>query len=155
MKLTLDIQRVSESQTIPTDEQFTLWASTALRAEFDAVELTIRIVDVDEMTSLNKTYRKKEGPTNVLSFPFEQPDGITLEMPLLGDVVVCADVVETEASSQHKTIEAHWAHLVIHGCLHLLGHDHIHQNEAEMMESLEIALLKELGFSNPYAKEEE
>lgn len=154
MKLALDVQRASECYSIPNDNQLTSWVKTALQSEFTRIELTIRIVAIEEMAMLNKTYRHKDGPTNVLSFPFEQPEGASLEIPLLGDIIICADVVEAEAHAQAKSVQAHWAHLVIHGCLHLLGYDHIDQNEAQIMEALEIKYLKKCGYENPYEDEE-
>ena len=146
--ITLDIQRVIEDEHLPSDEDFQRWAEAALLPYNKPFELTIRIVDVEESQSLNHTYRDKNKPTNVLSFPFEVPEGI--EMDLLGDLIICADVVATEANEQDKTLSAHWAHMTIHGCLHLLGFDHIDDDEAEEMESLEIDILKKLGFNNPY-----
>ena len=148
LKLALDIQHAATCYWLPTDEQFTLWARTAIGNSMDEAELTIRIVDNHESQMLNNTYRGKDKPTNVLSFPFEAPPEI--ELPLLGDLVICAAVVENEAREQQKTLEAHWAHMVIHGCLHLLGYDHIEDEEAEEMESLEIQLVETLGFTNPY-----
>ncbi|KZZ01944.1 rRNA maturation RNase YbeY [Oleibacter sp. HI0075] len=140
---------------MPTEEQLTLWASTALegRTEFEEPELTIRLTDEEESQALNSEYRGKDKPTNVLSFPFEMPPGIPLE--LLGDLVICVGVVEQEAKEQEKTTEAHWAHMVIHGCLHLLGYDHIKDDEAEEMEALERDLLASLGYPDPYAADTE
>lgn len=155
MKLTLDVQRVIETADIPSNKQLIAWASAALAGEFKAVELTIRIVGIDEMTALNATYRHKKGPTNVLSFPFEQPQDVKMSTPLLGDIVVCAQVVASEAAEQGKTTEAHWAHLVVHGCLHLLGMDHCNQTDAQQMEGREITTLKILGFKNPYTQSNE
>ena len=102
----------------------------------------------DEVHELNREWRGKDKPTNVLSFPFEAPPGV--DIPLLGDIIICAAVVEHEASEQGKALEAHWAHMVIHGTLHLLGYDHIEEGEAEEMEGLEIRLLAGLGYANPY-----
>ncbi|MFD2168351.1 rRNA maturation RNase YbeY [Thalassotalea euphylliae] len=146
--ITLDIQRAVEEPNLPTDDDFQQWAEAALSQYNKPFELTIRLVDSTESQTLNHTYRGKDKPTNVLSFPFEVPDGI--EMDLLGDLVICTSVVAQEAHEQEKSLSAHWAHMVIHGCLHLLGFDHIEDDEAEEMESLEIDILKKLGFNNPY-----
>ena len=110
-------------------------------------------VDEAESHELNLTYRGKDKPTNVLSFPFEAPPGI--EMPLLGDLIICRQVVEQEAKEQQKPLEAHWAHMVVHGSLHLLGYDHIEDNEAEEMESLETEIMLALGYEDPYIAEKE
>jgi probable rRNA maturation factor len=111
-------------------------------------ELTLRITDSAEVQQLNKTYRDKDQSTNVLSFPADLPP--ELNIPLLGDIIISAEVVEQEALEQGKSSEAHWAHMVIHGTLHLLGYDHIDDNDAEAMESLETQLLSQLGYANPY-----
>lgn len=158
MNLLLDVQlaeSIEHLDTLPTEEQLTLWASTALkgRTDFEEPELTIRLTDEEESQALNSEYRGKDKPTNVLSFPFEMPPGIPLE--LLGDLIICVGVVEQEAQEQAKTIEAHWAHMVIHGCLHLLGYDHIKDDEAEEMEALERDLLASLGYPDPYAADTE
>lgn len=149
--LEVDIQQACKADGLPDDEQLTRWANAGWRGE-SASEVTLRIVDEDESAELNGQYRQKDYPTNVLSFPFEQPEGI--EVPLAGDLVICAGVVAREAQEQHKTLDAHWAHMVIHGMLHLQGYDHIDDREAEEMEALEVRLLAELGFSNPYLAEE-
>jgi probable rRNA maturation factor len=143
----LDLQIASDAEGIPSSEEFQRWVEAAL-VDHDGAELTVRIVDEDEITDLNRTYRNKDKPTNVLSFPFEVPPGV--EIPLLGDIIICAKVVQDEANEQGKPLQAHWAHMVIHGCLHLLGHDHITEDEAELMEGLEISLLAALGYTNPY-----
>ena len=158
MNLLLDVQlaeSIEHLNTLPTEEQLTLWASTALkgRTDFEEPELTIRLTDEEESQALNSEYRGKDKPTNVLSFPFEMPPGIPLE--LLGDLVICVGVVEQEAKEQEKITEAHWAHMVIHGCLHLLGYDHIKDDEAEEMEALERDLLASLGYPDPYAADTE
>ncbi|TNC91561.1 MAG: rRNA maturation RNase YbeY [Thalassolituus sp.] len=158
MNLLLDVQfaeSIEHLDTLPTEEQLTLWASTALRGrtEFEEPELTIRLTDEEESQALNSEYRGKDKPTNVLSFPFEIPPSVPLE--LLGDLIICIGVVEQEAQEQAKTIEAHWAHMVIHGCLHLLGYDHIKDDEAEEMEALERDLLASLGYPDPYAADTE
>ena len=148
MAVLLDVQIACEDNNLPSIEQLQLWAETALSTQKDDPELTIRIVESQESQELNHQYRGKNKPTNVLSFPFEVPEGI--EINLLGDLVICSDVVNKEAIEQNKNIYDHWAHLVIHGCLHLLGYDHIEEDDAVEMESLEIKLLSTLGIDNPY-----
>jgi len=152
MQANIDIQFVTETPHLPTAEQFQLWVDSALDAtEFTSEyepELTLRMVDETEAKALNQTWRQKDYATNVLSFPFEAlPD---IPIALLGDIVVCAKVVQTEAAEQQKTLEAHWAHLIIHGVLHLLGYDHIDDEEAQQMENLEVHILQQLGYPNPY-----
>ena len=115
-------------------------------------EIVVRIVDVKESTELNEIYRLKSGPTNILSFPVEIPEEI--ELNLLGDLVICAPVLEKEALDQNKALQDHWAHIVIHGVLHLLGYDHIEDDEAELMETKEITILSHLGIKNPYIQEQ-
>ncbi|WP_273391488.1 rRNA maturation RNase YbeY [Actinobacillus porcinus] len=150
----IDLQIASENQSnLPTLEQFTLWATQAVRAESVEPEITIRIVDEAESHELNLTYRAKDRPTNVLSFPFECPEEVAL--PLLGDLIICRQVVEREAEEQGKPLLAHWAHMVVHGSLHLLGYDHIEDDEAEEMESLETEIMTGLGFEDPYSYDEE
>lgn len=145
----LDLQIATTNQdNLPTTEQINQWLNIILPPFMDKAELTIRIVDKDESQQLNNTYRHKDKPTNVLSFPFESP--IEIETPLLGDLVICKQVVEQEAIEQEKSLLSHWAHMIVHGCLHLLGYDHIDDEEAEEMESLEIEIMAELGFANPY-----
>ena len=148
MSITLDLQVVHPSENLPTAQEFQTWVDTALLPYNKPFELTIRIVANEESQQLNHQYRDKNKPTNVLSFPFEVPDGI--ELDLLGDLVIAADVVSQESIEQNKNLTAHWAHMVIHGCLHLLGFDHISDDEADEMESIEIQLLAKLGFKNPY-----
>ncbi|WP_273381803.1 rRNA maturation RNase YbeY [Actinobacillus porcinus] len=150
----IDLQIASENQSnLPTLEQFTLWATQAVRAESVEPEMTIRIVDEAESHELNLTYRGKDRPTNVLSFPFECPEEV--DLPLLGDLIICRQVVEREAEEQGKPLLAHWAHMVVHGSLHLLGYDHIEDDEAEEMESLETEIMTGLGFEDPYSYDEE
>ncbi|AUM12105.1 rRNA maturation RNase YbeY [Ketobacter alkanivorans] len=154
LDLDLDLQIACESPNLPTEAEFTRWVAKALNAAKYAApadmptELTLRIVDTAESQELNSTYRSKDKPTNVLSFPFDGPDDIPLA--LLGDLVVCAPVVAQEAAQQNKPITAHWAHMVIHGSLHLLGYDHIQEQDAQQMEALEVQILAELGFADPY-----
>lgn len=148
----MDYQNVSSLSTVPSEQQCQQWLEQFL-PEFQAdAELTVRIVDEDESQQLNHDYRGKDKPTNVLSFPFEVPEHLPeeIEFPLLGDLVICAQVVETEAKEQNKSLNAHWAHMLLHGSLHLLGYDHIEDNEADEMENLEIKILQKMGFPNPY-----
>lgn len=148
----IDLQIASENiDDLPTLEQIEQWATAAVQPESDDVEMTVRIVDEAESQALNRTYRAKDRPTNVLSFPFECPTEVSL--PLLGDLVICRQVVEYEAAEQKKPLMAHWAHMVVHGSLHLLGYDHIDDTEAEEMESLETKIMQGLGFVDPYLAE--
>ncbi|RZN55114.1 rRNA maturation RNase YbeY [Avibacterium paragallinarum] len=148
----IDLQIATEnSENLPSEQQFQQWATAAVQAENLEPEITIRIVDEVESQQLNATYRGKDYPTNVLSFPFECPEEV--ELPLLGDLVICRQVVEREAAEQGKPLMAHWVHMVVHGCLHLLGYDHIEDGEAEEMESLETEIMQELGFADPYLTE--
>lgn len=149
----VDLQREGDFAGVPDDTQFQAWVLQALQlAGRDGGELVIRIVDEDESRALNRDYRGKDKPTNVLSFPFEMPEGVPAEAlpPLLGDLVICAPVVATEADEQGKALHDHWAHMVIHGVLHLLGFDHIEDADAVIMESLEIRILAGLDIANPY-----
>lgn len=148
MPIELDVQIATKASIIPSNKQFQQWVDTALTNTSKDFELTIRVVDIEESQQLNFQYRQKDKPTNVLSFPFEVPEGI--ELNLLGDLIICADIVSQEAKEQNKAQFNHWAHLVIHGCLHLLGYDHINDDEATEMESLEIQLLSMLSIDNPY-----
>jgi len=148
MKIKINIQRAITIPEIPTDRKIRKWVNTALNDRGKDTELTVRIVDIDEGTQLNRRWRKARGPTNVLSFPAEDVEQFV--PGLLGDIVICAPVVNNESKQQNKPVEAHWAHMVIHGVLHLLGHEHDNSEDAEKMESIEIALLESLGFRNPY-----
>ena len=147
----LDLQLASTGAA-PALADLQRWCELALRQRSGDSELTIRLVDEAEGRELNRTWRQKDYATNVLSFPADVPDEL-LDIPLLGDLVICVPVVEREAAAQGKALAAHWAHLVIHGCLHLLGYDHIDDAEAEEMEELERQLLAELGHPAPYAEE--
>lgn len=149
--LDLDLQIATELGSLPTQEQLNQWALAALGNSDKHFEVTIRIVDEPEIQELNATYRGKDKPTNVLSFPFDAPEHI--ELDLLGDLIICAQVVRCEAIEQQKDETAHWAHMTIHGILHLLGYDHIEDTEAEEMEGLEIKILHDLGYPNPYLQE--
>lgn len=148
------VQRAVPAKSLPSAAKLKNWAIAALTKKIKSAELTIRIVDKAEMTELNSTYRHKNKPTNVLSFPFDMPEEYD-EIPLLGDIVICADVIKEEAQEQQKTPAAHWAHMVVHGTLHLLGYDHEKNDEAEIMEAEEIEILHDLGFANPYQEKGE
>ncbi|CAM4308786.1 rRNA maturation RNase YbeY [Vibrio agarivorans] len=154
MSIALDLQLAVENEsTLPTQLQFQQWLEAAITLFHPQAEVTVRIVDEQESHQLNHEYRGKDKPTNVLSFPFETPPGI--ELDLLGDLIICRQVVEREAQEQNKPLHAHWAHMVVHGSLHLLGYDHIEDDEAEEMESLETEIMQKLGFEDPYIAEKE
>ncbi|WP_340676866.1 rRNA maturation RNase YbeY [Paraglaciecola sp.] len=170
MSAILDLQIATEQSAIPQESDFILWLEQVFAAlNIDDKEITIRIVDEPESQQLNYQYRSKNSPTNVLSFPFEMPDFMGMsddenaehddnqvsslaeaEFNLLGDLVICAPVVAREASEQNKQIKHHWAHMVVHGTLHLLGYDHINDDEAEHMEALERQILQKLAIDDPY-----
>ncbi len=147
----LEIQTEYESTNQPSETQLQAWIDIALKDYGKESELVIRIVDTEESADLNQQYRQKSGSTNILSFPFEAPEHI--ELNLLGDLVICAPVLEAEALEQQKNLHDHWAHIVIHGVLHLLGYDHITDEDALIMEEKEIYLLSELNIKNPYLQE--
>ncbi|SBS31365.1 Endoribonuclease YbeY [Marinomonas spartinae] len=147
--LELDLQIACEAtDNVPSSDEFKQWVTTALPLSGDEYEVTIRLVDEEESQALNNEYRGKDKPTNVLSFPFDAP--MELDIPLLGDLVICAQVVEREAIEQEKPLLHHWAHMTIHGILHLRGYDHINDDEAEEMEALETQLLASLNIPDPY-----
>jgi len=151
-EMELDLQLATKANNIPAFDTFERWVRWTLQDQQRLpAELTIRVVNTQEITHLNENYRKKNGPTNVLSFPFSNPPDV--ELNLLGDIIICAVIISQEAQQQHKPIEAHWAHMVIHGCLHLLGYDHMTTAEAVHMEALETKLLQELGYADPYQLE--
>ena len=149
--LELDLQLATEAPA-PSEAQFRQWCELALRQRTADSELTIRLVDEAEGRELNHTWRQKDYATNVLSFPADVPDEL-LDIPLLGDLVICAPVVAREAAEQDKALNAHYAHLTVHGVLHLLGWDHEDEKEADAMEQLERDILAELGIADPYAGE--
>lgn len=150
----VEIQAVVSSTAQPHQQQIQAWIDAALEGLDQDTEIVVRIVDEQESARLNESYRHKPGPTNILSFPFEMPEGLQdLDLNLLGDLVICAPVVEREALEQQKMPEHHWAHMIVHGVLHLLGYDHNDNEEAELMESKEIAILKKLKINNPYLNE--
>ncbi|WP_428239822.1 rRNA maturation RNase YbeY [Gynuella sp.] len=149
----LDFQVACSSSDIPAEALFHSWIESALNgSDIEHPIVSIRIVATDESRHLNSTYRGKDNSTNVLSFPFESPPGVPEEefAGFLGDLVICANVVNAEAQQQNKPLHHHWAHIVIHGVLHLLGYDHIDENDAEEMESLERQLLATLNIPDPY-----
>lgn len=148
-RLEIEIQHATTATDVPGDTALERWIRHALENTTDAV-LTLRIVDERESAELNERYRGKHGPTNVLSFPAGEVCAEVGEPRPLGDLVVCAPVVEREASEQRKAADAHWAHIVVHGCLHLLGFDHEADSDAEVMEDRERELLAELGIGDPY-----
>lgn len=145
----LDVQYASHDPAVPTRGQFLSWAERALADQGEQVELVIRVVDSAESQALNRQYRGRDCPTNVLSFPFDSPPGVGPNH--LGDLVICAPVVHAEARDQGKPEEAHWAHMVLHGVLHLRGYDHQSEDDAVIMESLETAILKSMGYNDPYS----
>jgi probable rRNA maturation factor len=154
MKLRVDVQQVCDDPQVPPARDIERWAEAAAEQalQYDA-QLCVRIVDEAEGATLNLEFRERHGPTNVLSFPFEAPEHT--RPPLLGDVVICAPVVAREARQQGKPVNAHYAHLVVHGVLHLLGHEHDDPVEATRMEGLERRVLAELGIVDPYRDDEE
>ncbi len=144
----LDLQIASEVEALPSESQIVAWLDATIDEANSAAEITLRIVDEAESRQINHNYRRKDQPTNVLSFPFQAPPGV--EIAILGDLIICAPVVEREAEEQQKSREAHWAHMVVHGALHLLGYDHLSEDEAVVMESREKEILATLGYSDPY-----
>ncbi len=139
------VQRRVPAAGLPSAATLRQWATTALGAV--SGDLTIRIVDAQESRDLNQRFRHQDKPTNVLSFPY---DGETLDVQVIGDIVICAEIVQREAAEQGKDPRAHWAHMVVHGCLHLLGYDHDADADAEEMERRERGILAGLGFADPY-----
>ena len=153
MQYHLEIQNPNQETEIPNRFLLQRWINTTLSNRIPKAEICIRIVDEKESAELNAQYRNKNKPTNVLSFPAEIPDGVKLENPPLGDLMICPPVVKQEANEQGKPFDDHFAHIVIHGVLHLLGYDHIDPDEAEIMETIEVNILHELGIANPYEYE--
>ncbi|USE38358.1 rRNA maturation RNase YbeY [Endozoicomonas sp. SCSIO W0465] len=152
----IDVMINSTSSQLPAQNELEQWAAAAVGQHFQEqrqeAEISLLIVDEEEGAELNRQWRGKEGPTNVLSFPADLP--AELELPLLGDLIICVPVVEQEAIEQKKSLSSHWAHMMVHGTLHLLGYDHIDDQEAEEMESLETEILAQLGYPDPYRDSE-
>jgi probable rRNA maturation factor len=151
MMIAVEVQRIVTAPDIPGDAQLDEWVNAAVQgaiASQDEKELVVRIVDEEESRELNHRYRGNDNPTNVLSFPFEAPAGVPCVH--LGDLVVCAPVVEREAREQDKPLEAHWAHMIVHGVLHLMGYDHQNDSLAGQMEHLEAEILSRFGVPDPY-----
>ena len=152
MATRIDVQFAYQDENTPTASEIKAWVKSTLKEFRKNYELTVRIVDKNEATELNERWRNTRGPTNVLSFPCDDSSG---QVPdLLGDIVICAPVVEKEAARQEKILNAHWAHMVVHGTLHLLGFDHIKKQDAKKMEAMEISILEKLGFNNPYIQDQ-
>ncbi len=151
MNSEISLQLASPSLQHPPQDLLAGCVEAALEMEGRQGDVALYLVDEAEMAQLNQQYRYKAGATNVLSFPAELPAGVPLQ--LLGDIVICVPVMEREAAEQGKTLEAHWAHLLVHGTLHLLGYDHEQDDEAEAMESRETVILQRLGYANPYGDE--
>lgn len=153
MNYQIDIEINSQHPLIPSQEQCEAWITAVLQHQkLNNAEVSIYVVDEDEGRQINRDYRNKDYATNVLSFPADIPEEVGV--PLLGDLVICAPVIEREAKEQNKDINAHWAHMLVHGSLHLLGYDHMEETEADLMEELETRLLQQLGFPPPYAVSE-
>ena len=148
MELSLNIQNEYEFD-VPTRDDIEKWIRAALNHsdQFLEADICVRIVDETESAHLNESYRKKQGPTNVLTYPYPDPSE---KQKLHGDIVVCAPVVATEAATHKKTPQAHWAHMIVHSILHLLGHDHLNDVDADTMEALEIKILHSINIPNPY-----
>lgn len=150
MNYQIDIQYAQTKPLQFDEQQLKQWIELALRDHQSRAELTLRVVDLDEMQDLNHTYRQQNKPTNVLAFPANLPEDIQLDYPLLGDLIVCPEVLLRESQDYKISEAAHWAHILIHGTLHLLGFDHIELEDEVRMHHEEIKLLAELGYDNPY-----
>ena len=147
MSVQIDLQDDSGCEGVPAASAFDAWVTASLRSDYADLEQTICVVDEGRGRELNRQFRGKDTATNVLAFP---ADSELLEYDCLGDLVICAPVVLAEAREQGKTADAHWAHLVVHGMLHLQGYDHQGDADAAAMESLEVEILNTLGYTNPY-----
>lgn len=154
MNYHIDIQNVSDKPLPVSEEVLREWAVLTLESCMPSAELTLRFVEIPEITELNTIYRKQAKATNVLAFPSNLPENVILDYPLLGDIIICPEVLAKESEALQKSLISHWAHIVIHGILHLLGHDHMEVEEAEIMQGYEITLLAKLGYANPYNTED-
>jgi len=154
MKVKVEIFDNSTGHWIPDGELCRTWIKQTLHgaSQVNPVTVSLCFVDADESEQLNRRYRDRHNPANVLSFPYGMPTALRgkLDSEPIGDIVVCAELAQREAQAQGKPVDQHWAHLVIHGCLHLLGFDHLGEDEAERMEKMEIEILRNLGIPNPY-----
>jgi len=157
MKLALYLDNASSCKDIPDESTIEQWIRAALSDQYDQAEVCVRVVDEDESAEFNQYYRNKNGPTNVLSFPADLPElsqellkQEPQQLPPFGDLVICAPVVEREAKEQNKSLEAHWAHMLVHGSLHLIGYDHLNDSDAERMEQRETDILTTFNFPPPY-----
>ncbi|MFQ5468803.1 MAG: rRNA maturation RNase YbeY [Gammaproteobacteria bacterium] len=152
MSIIVDFQLAAEQLDeglIPDSDQVDTWVSQVIAFEdLHSAQVTVRVTNENEMTALNETYRRKQGVTNVLAFPFEQPE--LMDPPFLGDIVICAPVVNEEAREQNKSAASHWAHMVVHGLFHLLGYDHQNEKDALIMEARETEMMGRLGYPDPY-----
>lgn len=148
----IEVQYAISAEGLPEEDKIKSWVEVALESVVNSAELVVRIVDRAEITALNLQYRGKDSVTNVLSFPYDELPGVVSN--LLGDVVVCAPVVASESVAQGKSLESHWAHLVMHGVLHLRGYTHDRKEQAEAMEALELQLMAAVGFPDPYRCEQ-
>ena len=148
----IDLINNSDSKQLPELSELEMWATAAVGQQRAEAEISLLIVDEAEGAELNRQWRNKNGPTNVLSFPSDLP--AELGLPLLGDLIICAPVVAREALEQKKSLNSHWAHMMVHGTLHLLGFDHIDDDQAEEMESLETDILARIGYPDPYQDRE-
>ncbi len=149
MTAKINVEYVSNASELPAEAMIAHWAQAALEGHERYVEVGVRIVDESEIIELNQRFRKRAEPTNVLSFPFEDPPGTQTDV--LGDVVVCAPIVSSQAQTEGKPLSAHWAHMIVHGIMHLRGYDHESPEEANAMEHMETRILEGLGFPDPYA----
>lgn len=153
MNVSVDIEIATDGDDPPEPDSIKRWLHAVLERELPAddpreVEISVRVVDREESHTLNKRYRHKDAPTNVLSFPSDLPSDLPFRH--LGDIVLCAPVIGDEAREQGKAVDDHWAHMLVHGALHLLGYDHIDEVDATVMESLEVEILSQFGVADPY-----
>lgn len=151
----IDLQIDTDDPLPASEEELNHWAELTLQQHRPQAELTLRLVDTGEIQELNHSFRKLDKPTNVLAFPVTLPPGVDLEVPLLGDVIVCPAILQAESEAAGKDLKAHWAHIVIHGVLHLLGFDHENEQDEVIMQAEEIKILTMLGYDNPYSVTEE